>query len=854
MDRRIVYSGQLAYETDMLLTNKFAMLGVSYLAQAILGNSPVQVYGLNCTPDPDPLQPFRVVVGPGQVYAMAPIDATSYGGAIDEDIAHEVKKQGILADSITFNCPKPAVGKSIYYLIEVAFQEVDEEPATLLYYNSANPSIPFTGPGNNGQQQNTVRRGKCDVRLVTGVAADSGSEVVPSADPGFIGIWTIRVSGNTTNITAAGSSTSDGIWMVNPGIRIAVGGGSGGLDQETADGRYARLAFANTFTNAQTISFNNPTPLIVQGGQTTAGTGVKIIGDGETTPSKTVRVRGGVFGIQNHVQNPTDILTLDDSGNLAVTGRISCTDPSGAVDSQVATVGWCNGRFALTGEGGFITQSDGDNRYIRKDGGASDPQTIQTQLNVASQSGYTYVGLPDNHVATARWVREHFATAAASGITQDQGDLRYVRQDSTDQSIGGVKTFNGKLRTTTNPTGDNTADVVPFGYAESRYAKLNANVTFGKVALTDSNPGADDAIRRSFADGRYLMKDGGGGTQTLSNGTVNASGISLIVKSNASGNEAIGFSQVQSMITAATGGSGNFAVKNAANTFTAANTFQGSVSFTGGATFSGTCPSSSVSPTGANDLVRLQYLQNQYMPKSGGAFSGQISVPNGTLSGHAVNLGQLGEYVKRTVTNEFTARQDFTAIRINSVAGTHRIEFGGSQYALELNGTGFQFKNSGADLFTVNGLGTVVAGSSLKVGNTGLGAVTAGAGNFSGAVAAGAPTGNTSVPRLVDHGFQLGNSGYVDIPIWSGGQMRKIRIVWGRSTLGTSFTGGGFVQHSWAASLAAIYHVQATLDHQPAANQREAVYARNATTSGVEIYSSVSGLGVWVIGVGLAPA
>lgn len=865
MDRRIVYSGQLAYETDLLSTNKFSMLGVSYLAQAILGNSPVQVYGLGCTPDPDPAQPFRVVVAPGQVYAMSPIDATSYGGAIDADITHEIKKQGILADALTFSCPKPTSGKSIYYLIEVAFQEIDEEPATLLYYNSANPAIPFTGPGNNGAQQNTVRRGKCDVRLVTGVAANTGSETIPAADPGFIGIWTVRVSSGTTNIVAAASATTDGIWQVNPGIRISVGGGSGGLDEATADGRYARLAFANSFTNAQTITFNNITPLIVQGGATTAGTGIKIVGDGATTPSKTIRVRGGVLGIQNHVQNASDILTLDDDGNLIVTGYMRAASPTsdgGGTGTRVATVEWCNGRFALTGAGGFITQTDGDNRYIRKDAGAADPQTILTQLNVGSQAGFTYAGLSDNHVATARWVRANFAAAASSGITQDQADLRYVRL-TEDQTVAGIKTFAARLRTTTTPAtdGSGTNDVVPFGFAETRYAKVNNAVTFTKVTLTDPNPGTDDAIRRSYADGRFLKKDGESGTQTLTNGTINMTGATVLVANSTAGTQqAVPRTQVDSLIAAATGGSGNFARKDQANTFVSGQTqtFQGACVFTGGATFSGTCPSSSVTPTGGNDLVRLQYLMDTYVAKAGGTFTGNVSVPNGTSGQHAVNYQQVfgtGGFAVKNATNTFTAMQEITpasgpALRLNSAGGVHRIDFGGSTYGLELNGTGFEFKNGGVSMLLANGLGVVVAGSALKVNAAGTGTLTAGVGNFSGAVTAGTPNGNTSVPRLQDFVTSLGGtSGYIDIPIWSGGSLKKVRIQWGRSTTASGF---GFVRHSFAASFSGSpYHVQATLDMTPS-GALAGVSATNANSSGVDIYGP-GGIGVWVFAIGLAP-
>ena len=75
MDRQIVYPGAIPLETDLLNTNKNAMIGLSKLAAAILGTSTF-LNGLACTPTgPASLQ---VYVAPGEIYSLQNIDGTAY--------------------------------------------------------------------------------------------------------------------------------------------------------------------------------------------------------------------------------------------------------------------------------------------------------------------------------------------------------------------------------------------------------------------------------------------------------------------------------------------------------------------------------------------------------------------------------------------------------------------------------------------------------------------------------------------------------------------------------------------------------------------------------------------------------
>ena len=177
VDRVIVYPGQIPLDGDLLRTNRAAMLGLAKLAQALLGTA-TAVNGLACTPTaPASLQ---VQIAPGEVYAMANLDASAYG-SLPADTAHAILKQGIALDATLLTCTPPAaVGQSVAYLVQVAYQDQDAEPTLLPYYNAANPAQAFSGPNNSGAAQPTVRRGAVVLQLKAGIAAPTGSQQTPA--------------------------------------------------------------------------------------------------------------------------------------------------------------------------------------------------------------------------------------------------------------------------------------------------------------------------------------------------------------------------------------------------------------------------------------------------------------------------------------------------------------------------------------------------------------------------------------------------------------------------------------------------------------------------------------------------
>ena len=197
MDRVQVFPGAIPLETDILNTNKNAMIGLSKLAIAMLGAS-TQVNGLTCAPNSPAA--LNVIVGPGEIYSMQNIDSTAYS-SLPADTAHTILKQGILLDAATLATPAPATaGQSINYLIQAAFAETDSGAVVLPYYNASNPATAYSGPAGAGTTNNTVRKGVLTVTVKSGIAATTGSQTTPAADSGCVGLYAVTVANGQSTV------------------------------------------------------------------------------------------------------------------------------------------------------------------------------------------------------------------------------------------------------------------------------------------------------------------------------------------------------------------------------------------------------------------------------------------------------------------------------------------------------------------------------------------------------------------------------------------------------------------------------------------------------------------------------
>jgi hypothetical protein len=354
MDRIIVYPGSIPLDTDLLSTNRNAMVALGYLAQAVLGQNTV-ADGLVCSPT-SPAS-LGVIVGPGSLSQLAVVDSLSYG-SLPADTSNLLVKVGINISSTNFVLASPTTsGQSINYLIEASFLESDVSPVVLPYYNAANPAQPYSGPANSGAAQNTARFQRVQLELKAGAPAPTGQQQTPPVDAGWVGLYTVSVTyGQSeisgTNITVSPSApfltwklpqlrpgfasgvesfTSSGNYTVPPGVTQAEvelwGGGSGSFASVTgvpsgggAGGGYARMRITS-LVPGQVI------PVAVgSGGIGGTTTGIAATAGGASSFGTFVSASGGSLNIFASVASPLNGAT---PGGTGAGGDVNIAGSSG---------------------------------------------------------------------------------------------------------------------------------------------------------------------------------------------------------------------------------------------------------------------------------------------------------------------------------------------------------------------------------------------------------------------------------------------------------------------------------------------------------------------------------------------
>lgn len=153
--------------------------------------------------------------------------------------------------------------------------------------------------------------------------ATAGGLSYKMVNPLSVGNWTI-VAQSADRITGA-TGTPAASLVIPPGGAMQVWGNAASGQWDITEVNPLMLAsIANVFTAPQTIAAPGTANALTLAGGTTVGTNMGIIGNGATTPNKYLRVLNGTFGIVNSAYT-SQILGLDDSGNLTITGSLTGT-------------------------------------------------------------------------------------------------------------------------------------------------------------------------------------------------------------------------------------------------------------------------------------------------------------------------------------------------------------------------------------------------------------------------------------------------------------------------------------------------------------------------------------------------
>ena len=216
MRRVETYVGSQVYEWVDSAQAQNTMTAMAKLCSALFGTNGT-INGLACTPTSPAT--MTVQIGAGEVYQMEYIEATACG-TLPVNTAYSILKQGIQFGTYTtgtFAAPSTS-GQSINYLIEAQYQDQDlsldpttgNSPVVLQFYNSTNPSTPWSGPNNSGSTSNTFRDGIVAYQVKAGVAATTGSQVTPSPDTGWLPVAVVTVPYGASSLTSANISAYPG--------------------------------------------------------------------------------------------------------------------------------------------------------------------------------------------------------------------------------------------------------------------------------------------------------------------------------------------------------------------------------------------------------------------------------------------------------------------------------------------------------------------------------------------------------------------------------------------------------------------------------------------------------------------
>lgn len=369
MDRQITHTGALIPNAVLLGGEKAKLVSLGYALEAILGSA-TAVSGLACTPTVP--ASLSVVIGPGSIMTTEVIDTAAFGDLGTDGNA--TVKQGILQEpgKTLILTPPAASGYSQVYLIQAKRSDVDSG-TVLPYYNAANPSQPFNGPANSGNEDLTLRASICTIALKPGVAAPTGSQTAPSPDAGYVGLYAITLVNGQTQITSgnivvyagapfvpvklplvpAGVQSGGWVYGTDTGTAGALAAALNPVPAALPDGMEVRVRAANAAAGGDTFNLNGlgALPIKRRGGAT------PLSGDWAANDILALRKLGsswqlaGLVASDTAQTNTSYLIAGGRAVSYATPGTYSWTVPDGVFVIEVEL--WGAGGSGAGGQQGF---------------------------------------------------------------------------------------------------------------------------------------------------------------------------------------------------------------------------------------------------------------------------------------------------------------------------------------------------------------------------------------------------------------------------------------------------------------------------------------------------------------------
>ena len=208
MDRTPWLTAQGITSYDLNNMPKDALKGLAWLTQFLLGSTSSFAANGSFAPSQTSPASLSINIGAGWIYQLADTEANPIGSFAADDT--QIMQQGYAAaQEINLNNSGLSGGQSKWWLIQVAFQEVDAvrpgDPTSGRrgFYNSSNPAGPLDGIDGLGGVIPTIKAGAAVVTAIAGTPGSTGSNVPPQPSSGCVPLFLINVSSGQTQITNA---------------------------------------------------------------------------------------------------------------------------------------------------------------------------------------------------------------------------------------------------------------------------------------------------------------------------------------------------------------------------------------------------------------------------------------------------------------------------------------------------------------------------------------------------------------------------------------------------------------------------------------------------------------------------
>jgi hypothetical protein len=490
MFRAIVYPSSIPQDTDILSTNKHAMIGVGSVLQSAIGSG-INVFGLACTPTSPPT--LSVNFGQGGIVTPTTIDTTAYGSlGVDTNF---IVKAGLKQLTNIAISPPSVTGQSQIFLLQVSFQEVDANPIVLPYYNASNPSQGFSGPFGTGTAQNTTRQDLVNVVLKPGTPATSPTP--PAPDTGFTGLYLITLAAGATSIVTGNITRYSGAPFIDyplsalqyvPGAITALQSSSGG--SQAALGYVPVNKAGDSMSGPLTLNSN----LTVSGNITEAGYNVW---------------HAGNLTNLNQLSNGPGYLTNSNLTATSINNALGYRPLSSVSDTATGSLtvnGTMNAGNVQIGGVNVSTQTDAQNRANTAQTNAintaysnSATQASAAQTNAQSYAFNNFLSLGGGNLTGGLKVAGVVSTTSGNGLTS--GANIWAGWNNGAAVYGGYVTKNGASGGFGGNTGNFWYDTVAgraYIFIDNSYSLLPVLASDGnfKHSIEPLDSGALDRINQ----------------------------------------------------------------------------------------------------------------------------------------------------------------------------------------------------------------------------------------------------------------------------------------------------------------------------------------------------------------------